>query len=253
MLDLGNLSADLATALAHGDLYALYQPQIDVRSGEVCAVEALCRWRRSMGDSVGPDVFIPLAEESGIIHDLGRFMLDECLAMRDGFAATERAIDVSVNVSPMQLTRASFVDYLIAQATARSTEESALTIEITESMPVADMSVIVPRLEQLRELGVGVSLDDYGTGHASLAQLRLLPLTEVKLDKSLVQSGSRRAKRVLAEAIDRARELRLRIVAEGVETEEHLAFARDLGCDRAQGFLFGEPMETAEVETLGRS
>ncbi|KAA9104979.1 EAL domain-containing protein [Microbacterium rhizomatis] len=250
MLDLDNLSADLATALAHGDLYALYQPQIDLRGEQICAVEALCRWRRADGEAVGPDVFIPAAERSGIIHDLGRFMLDECLAMHDRFVATGRAIDVSVNVSSMQLTRSSFVDYLIAQAAKRSPGAPTMTIEITESMPVSDMSVIVPRLEEVRALGVGVSLDDFGTGHASLAQMQLLPLTEVKLDRSLIQSASRKAGRALREGVERARDRGLRIVAEGVETEEHLAYARDLGCDRAQGYLFAAPMSTSDVEAL---
>lgn len=250
MLDRENLSADLATALAHGEIYAAYQPQIGVLDGGLCAVEALCRWQRPGGQAVGPDVFIPLAEESGIIHDLGRFMLDECLALRTRLALTGRAVDVSVNVSPVQLTRDSFVDYLIAQVSDHATTVSALTIEITESMPVADLSVVVPRLAELRSLGVGVSLDDYGTGHASLAQLRLLPLTEVKLDRSLIQNGGRKAVRVLGEAVGRARELGLRIVAEGVETPEHLEFARDLGCDRVQGFLFAEPMSAAELDDL---
>lgn len=250
MPDLQILSAEFDSALAKREIYALYQPQIDPSTGTVVGVEGLCRWNRTDGENVGPDVFIPLAEASGAIHEVGRFMLDECLVQIDHWRAGQHPVDVAVNVSPLQLVTDRFAEYLITQLTEHALPGMPLTIEITESLPVGDIDVIVPRLEKLRAAGVGISLDDYGSGHASLRQLDTLPLSEVKLDRSLIQSGTGSTIRILEQAVERARDLGLRVVAEGVETAEHLELARSLGCDRVQGYLFAPPMSVGEVDEL---
>ena len=250
MLDKDDLSRELEADLARGGVYALYQPLIEVATGELVGVEGLCRWGRARGTEIGPDVFIPMAESTGLIHALGLFMLDECLAVGDRWRAAGRHIEVSVNVSPVQLTRATFSADLAAKLIDRDSPPAALTIEITETLPLRDLDEIVPRLEELRSIDVGVSLDDFGSGYTSVAQLRRLPLTEVKFDRSLIQSSNPDAQESLQQAADRARDLGLRSVAEGVETPEHLELARRLGCDRAQGFLFGPPMRPAEVDAV---
>ncbi|GAA1980553.1 EAL domain-containing protein [Microbacterium pumilum] len=250
MLDRDDLSQELEADLRDGGVYAVYQPLIEVATGDLVGVEGLCRWDRSGGVPVGPDVFIPVAESSGLIHALGRFMVDECLAAGDRWRLAGWNVEVSVNVSPVQLTTATFSSDLAAKMIDRVAPPVAFTIEITESLPLADLDDIVPRLEELRSINVGVSLDDFGSGHASAGQLRRLPLTEVKFDRSLIQSHSPSAMSALQQAVARARELGLRTVAEGIETSQHLERARELGCDRAQGFLFGAPMRIAEVDAI---
>lgn len=243
------LATDLDVALDHDEIYAVFQPQISLVDGAIVAVEALCRWRHPERGLVAPDEFIALAEETGAIQDLGRFMLDQCLAAVDSWRAEGRDIEVSVNVSPVQLEDSRFADYLAAELHRRSLPAHALTIEITEARPVIDLDAIVPRLRVLREHGLGVSLDDFGIGYASIDQLERLPVTELKLDRSLIQNpGSPHLP--LAETVARAHERGLRVVAEGIETSAHLQIARDLGCDRAQGYLLGMPMSKQDVDAM---
>jgi len=250
MLDREKLAADLEIGLHNGDVYALFQPLIDVSSGRIVGAEGLCRWTHSHGFAVPPDMFMPLAEASGLIHELGRFMLDQCLSAVGGWRAGGSVIDVSVNVSPTQLMDLSFAGLLIEQLTARALALSAVTIEITESVPVRDLERILPGLERLRERGVGVSLDDYGTGHASPDQLDRLPLTEVKLDRSLIRDGHAGVTGSLRDVVSRAHERDLRVVAEGIETAEQMSFVQDLGADRAQGYLLGAPMPKTQLDAL---
>jgi len=252
MLDRDDLSRELETDLRNGGVYAVFQPLIEIATGALVGVEGLCRWSRSRGPAIQPEVFIPVAEATGLIHELGRFMLDECLAAADQWRSTGRHVEISVNVSPLQLRTAAFAADLAARVLERLSTPTALTIEITESLPLPDLDEIVPRLEELRALEVGVSLDDFGSGHTSVAQLRGLPLTEVKFDRSLIQSESASDRRTLQDAAARARELGLRTVAEGVETSAHLELAREVGCDRGQGFLLGAPMHRDDVDAILR-
>jgi EAL domain-containing protein (putative c-di-GMP-specific phosphodiesterase class I) len=250
MLPPDELAAGLRDAVNQENLFAVFQPLIDIETGQIVGVEALCRWRQANGELVPPDAFIPVAEATGLIHQVGRFMLDECLAVADHWHAMGTPIEVSVNVSPQQLAEDSFTAYLVQQLDIRDLPLNTLTIEITESLPMTDLGAIVPRLRALLNLGVGVSLDDYGTGHASAERLGTIPVTELKLDRSLIQSDSRRTMRSLENAVGQAKERGLRIVAEGVETPAHLELARELECDRAQGYLLGLPMRAWDVDTL---
>ena len=252
MLDRDDLSRELRTDLRSGGVYAVFQPLIEIATGVLVGVEGLCRWHRSRGPVIQPEVFIPVAESTGLIHELGRFMLDECLAAADRWRTAGHDVEVSENVSPLQLTTPTFSADLAAKMIERLSTPTALTIEITESLPLRDLNEIVPRLEELRSTDVGVSLDDFGSGHTSVAQLRRLPLTEVKFDRTLIQSESATARRTLQDAAAKAKELGLRTVAEGVETSAHLELAREVGCDRAQGFLLGAPMRLAEVDAILR-
>lgn len=244
------LAAGLRDAVIHENLFAMFQPLIDLETRGIVGVEALCRWRQTDGELIPPDAFIPVAEATGLIHEVGRFMLDECLTVADHWHAAGTPLEVSVNVSPRQLADDSFIAYLTLQLQMRGLPRRTLTVEITESLPMTDLGAIVPRLGALLDLGVGVSLDDYGTGHASTERLEAIPVTELKLDRSLIQSDSRRTMRSLEEAVRQAKGRGLRIVAEGVETPAHLELARDLGCDRAQGFLLGLPMRAWDVDAL---
>ena len=244
------LPNDLVGAVERGEMVAYFQPQIDLSSDSIVAVEALVRWDHPVLGQLAPGEFIGLAEQTGLIHSIGKHMLEQCLDAAEEWRAAETHLEVSVNVSPVQLASPDFARHLTAELTRRALPQDAVTIEITESMPVIDLPGVVIRLRQFRELGLGVALDDFGVGHATIEQLDDLPVTELKLDRSLIQDDSESMTSYLAEIVDLAHERGLRVVAEGVETEAHLQRVRALGCDRAQGFLLGRPMPREDVERL---
>ena len=245
-----HLASDLATARPGEDLLAVFQPQIDLASGSIVAAEVLCRWRHPRIGFVPPDVFIPLSEETGAIELIGELMLDEALDLISTWRRQNVPIQAAVNVSPLQLTTHAFVDGLQERLELLGTPPHALTVEITESQPIDELGIVIGELERLRSLGIEVALDDFGTGHASTSQLERLPISEVKLDKSLIQSHSPAAVRGLSAAVKLARERGLRVVAEGIETGSHLRRAMELGCDRVQGYLLGRPLRRASFDAL---
>lgn len=247
--DFVDLSAELEIALGDGQLAAVFQPQFSVRTGKIVAAEGLCRWTHPRFGPIPPDRFIPIAEATGAIHAIGQFMIDQCIAAGDRWSAVAPRIEVSVNVSPLQLTE-SFAEDLHKRWSARDFPVDSLILEITESLPVTDLEVSVPRLAALRDVGFGISLDDYGTGHASKEQLDRLPITEVKLDRSLIQTRSSTPSGQVQEIVAFAHDRDVRVVAEGIENAEQLQFARDAGCDRVQGYLLGTPMPATRIQEL---
>lgn len=244
MLD---LATSLVGAVTRGEIRAAYQPQVDLRSGRVVAVEALCRWQHSQLGVVPPDQFIPVAEDAGFIHEIGRFMAEQAIG-----ALADWPIDVSVNVSPAQLETPAFTEWLRATLARTGGLGARLTLEITESRPISDLAPLLRRLQPLRRLGVGIALDDFGTGHSSVKQLKRLHGTEVKLDRSLVCDPRTEVFDRLAAVVELAHRAGIRVVAEGIETDADLARARALGCDRGQGYLLARPMPRDEVTRLLR-
>lgn len=243
------LAGDLHGALERGELYSVFQPQVALSTGAIVATEVLCRWRHPVRGSIPADEFIAVAEDTGAIQAIGRFILDEALQALDDWHAAGQLIGVSVNVSLLQLTEDGFASYLAEQAARRGPSRHALTIEITESRPMREPDVVLPVLGRLRGFGVGVALDDFGTEYSSVARLERLPITELKLDRSLIQQDPVR-RPDLAETVRRVHRRGLRVVAEGVETRRQLDYARELGCDRAQGFLFSGAAERGAFEDL---
>jgi len=241
---------DLPFAAERGQLYPLFQPLVGIQTGGIEAVEALCRWQHPELGLLMPDLFIPVAERIGAIDSIGLLMLGECLAVAGSWHADGQLVEVSLNVSPVQLSSGVFLEALVEGITRRDLPPHALTIEITESLPVTELDTVVPRLADLRALGLGVSLDDYGTGHSSLEQLERLPATEIKLDRSLIQDGALGSFGSLTEIVTLAHNRGVRVVAEGIETPGQLALAQSLGCDRLQGYLLGMPMPKGELELL---
>jgi diguanylate cyclase (GGDEF)-like protein len=237
-----DLAAALDGAVVRGEISAWFQPQIDVRTGAIVAAEALSRWNHPELGAIGPGTFIPVAEDAGLIVEIGSFMAEQCVAALERWSTPERPIDVSLNVSPLQLLDSEFADWLAEVIARRPFDSGRLTIEITESRPIADIDAVLGRLARLRTLGVGVAIDDFGAGHASLDQLKRLHGSEIKLDRSLVSDLSPRATEEMANAIAVARASGIRVVAEGVESEQHLDRVIRLGCDRAQGFLISRPL-----------
>ncbi len=244
-----SIEQDLVGAVARHEIEAYFQPQIDVSTGRITSVEALARWRHPTRGFVSPAEFIPVAERTGLIHEIGAFMLEEGCRHAARWRHDGLAVHVSVNVSALQLATRDVYDRLHALLGEYDLPEGTLTIEITESQVISDLAGVATRLDRLRAIGLGVSLDDFGTGHSSLAQLRDLPITELKIDKSLIQENTSNGA-LIAVAVNLLQERGVSVVAEGVETLEHLDLVQRIHCDRAQGYLFGRPVPVAELDPV---
>jgi diguanylate cyclase (GGDEF)-like protein len=238
------LEADLHGAAARGELLLHFQPQFDLVRERVSSVESLVRWRHPVRGLVPPGAFIPLAEESGLIGEIGDWVVQEACATAAGWRRRGFDLTVSVNVAAPQLHDPAFGERVRAVLSSVGLPPPALVLEITESQVVADPMATRRQLQQLRDLGVGVSVDDFGTGYSSLSQLRRLPVTEVKIDRSFIAEldETRGSWEFLEGLVGLARGLRLRVVAEGVETSEQLEVLGRVGCDLAQGFLLSRPL-----------
>lgn len=245
---MAELATDLTGALDRGEIEAWFQPQLDLHGGGIVGAEALCRWHHPQLGILSPDTFIPLAEELGHIHGIGQFMAEQCWEAIDHWRQLGHQLDLSVNVSPLQLQDSSFTDWLRGRVSFSGA--GRLTIEITESLPLEDVPALVPRLDELRSMGFGIAIDDFGVGQASLTQLRRLHGTELKIDRTLIVDASAETTERLIRVVDYARSTGIRVVAEGVETYDQLARVRELGCDRAQGYLIARPMPRSEVDAL---
>jgi EAL domain-containing protein (putative c-di-GMP-specific phosphodiesterase class I) len=244
------LIADLAGAVERGEIIAHYQPQIDVASGRIVAVESLSRWVHPQLGMQSPLVFIPIAEEFGMIDDIGDFMLDDACHFVASLRARDIPLEVSVNVSALQLATPAFFTRLAELISDLQLEPGAITLEITESRFIANRPQVSKRLGALRDLGIGVSIDDFGVGHSSVEQVLALPASELKIDRLIVQDESATNGALLATIVRLVTDRGLRTVAEGVETEAQLQRVRELGCDRAQGYLIGRPMSRDDLEAL---
>jgi len=245
---LDELRADLNGAVERGEIIAYFQPQISITGGHVVAAEALSRWAHPTEGMIGPDVFIPLAEQSGVIDDIGDFMLREACQFAVWCQAQGHAIDIAVNVSADQLHDAEYAANVVKLLREVGLHPRYLTIEITESQAIIDVSEVAQRLDWLRSVGVSISVDDFGTGFSSVGQVLDLRATELKIDKEFIQYSPASVTTLLTAVIDFAHDKGLRVVAEGIETEEQLARVRALPCDRAQGYLIGMPVPATEFD-----
>jgi EAL domain-containing protein (putative c-di-GMP-specific phosphodiesterase class I) len=243
------LAGQLRRAFVAGELTAYFQPQYDLKTGRVVAVEALCRWQHPREGLLLPGRFIDIAEQYGLIADLGRYMLEESGRQIADWNKRGVTVGVSINVSPSELTP-EFAAAVLGRLRDFDLPRGAVTVEITESPAILYSDDEFTTLNALIDGGVGVSIDDFGTGHTSLELVRRLPLTEVKIDKSLVQDAGDEVDALVRECLTIAHERGATVVAEGIETTEHFERAVGWGCDRAQGYFFSPPLPVAEVEPL---
>lgn len=251
------VEADLRRALDRGEIVVHYQPVIDLVSREIVGVEALARWRHPERGLVGPDVFIPLAEESGLIEVLGAQVLRAACAQSVRWStelSLPAPIRVSVNLSPRQLRGDGVVDTVGAALQDSGLSSAYLTLEITEGAMMHDAETALRRLQALKRLGLRLAVDDFGTGYSSLSYLQRFPIDVLKIDRSFVERVDQGpSESALTRAIVRlAQTLRLDAIAEGVETESQARALTHLGCSLAQGFLFHRPMPADEVTDLLR-
>jgi EAL domain-containing protein (putative c-di-GMP-specific phosphodiesterase class I) len=245
-----SLESRLRRAVHDNELLLHYQPQISLITGKVIAVEALVRWNDPERGIVHPSSFIPLAEESRLIVPVGEWVLrTACEQMR---AWRDSGVDVgavAVNLSPRQFQQHDLVELVRRTLHETGLDGNALEIEITESTAMQNAEVSLEVLHALRAIGVGISLDDFGTGYSSLNYLKRFPINAVKVDRAFVGGvGTNESDSAIVSAVIAiARTLRLRVVAEGVETEDQFAFLQRRQCDEAQGFYFSPPLAADNI------
>ncbi|HEY7966016.1 MAG TPA: EAL domain-containing protein [Solirubrobacteraceae bacterium] len=246
-----SIERDLRSAIARGEFSVFYQPVVSLRDGSVVSCEALLRWQHPQWGVVSPDEFIPLAEENGLIVQLGAWVLETALAQVAQWRADGHDVGVSVNLSPRQLTLDNVAATVSEQLAKAAVPADALTLEITETAVLSDPFGAAAKLTELRELGVKVAFDDFGTGYSSLRHLSQLPVDVIKLDRAFVSvlkgDGEPRDRAILIAVTAAARELGISVVAEGVEDVEQLAELKRADCSLGQGYLFADPRPAAEV------
>lgn len=242
------LESELRHALEHGGFQLLYQPQVELRDHAVCGAEALLRWHHREEGWVSPDEFIPVAEACGLIVPLGHWILDTvCRQARSWHEAGLPAIRMSINLSPVQIRRPELPEVVAATMQANRLDPSALELEITERMLMDDTTRTRTTLERLRALGIGLSLDDFGTGVSSLSFLKRFPIDRIKIDGSFVADIGNAAENdaLVKVMISLAHSLGMQVIAEGIENRTQIEFLDAHGCDQAQGFHIGRPMSPA--------
>ncbi|MFT4158886.1 MAG: EAL domain-containing protein [Shinella sp.] len=244
---------ELRRALARSELFLQYQPQMDLSTGRIFAVEALIRWRHPERGLVAPGDFIPLAEETGLIGPIGDWTLREACRQNKAWQdAGLPFIVVSVNVSARQFQEKDWVERVAAALSESGLEAHYLELELTESMIMDDVQQAVETMHRLERLGVHLAIDDFGTGYSSLASLKRFPVGRLKIDRSFVRDlpddGDDAA--IARAVISLAHSLQLRVIAEGVETREQIDFLREAGCDEIQGFYLSHPIDARALQAI---
>lgn len=248
-----SVEQDLRCALKRHEFALHYQPKIDFSTGEITGAEALLRWKHPKRGLIPPEQFIPIAEESGLILPIGAWVLRQaCLQAKAWGDAGLPMIDVSVNVSAIQLRNEEFIEDLSAILDETGLAAQRLELEVTESSLMRNSELVAPILRLLRELGVRISVDDFGTGYSSLSYLQQFALDAIKIDQSFIRriTSFPADSTVLSAIISLGQSLKLRVIAEGVETAEEHAFLRGQDCDEAQGFYFSMPLPAVQFAKL---
>ncbi|MGK2958612.1 MAG: sensor domain-containing protein [Acidimicrobiales bacterium] len=247
------LAGELVGALAGGDIVLHYQPLVELETGRIVGFEALVRWGHPTRGFLSPAVLMPIAEAADLDGELAKWAIEQSLTDLDSWQTSSAPLlSMTVNLSARQLARPSVVCEITQALNKANTEPSQFIIDLTERAAVAEAGVSREGLRRLQELGVGISLDDFGSGHSSLLFLRHLPISMVKVDPTFVMSigADSRDQALVSAVVAMADGLGLVTVAEGVETEDQMAMLRSLGCNQAQGHLFGRPQPAIEVKRL---
>jgi EAL domain-containing protein (putative c-di-GMP-specific phosphodiesterase class I) len=234
------LEHELRHAIARREMNLVYQPQTDIKSGEIVGFEALLRWNNTSRGHIAPSTFIPIAEECGSILQIGEWVLRE--ACQEA-ASWVQPLSIAVNVSAIQLHHADFSRLVHEVLIQTKLSPHRLEIEITETALVRDLVRALATLRQLKSMGIRIAMDDFGTGYSSLSNLRAFPFDKIKIDGSFIKSvnSSEQAATIVRAVLGLGRGLGLPVLAEGVETSDELQFLADELCDEAQGYLLGRP------------
>jgi diguanylate cyclase (GGDEF)-like protein len=252
-----HLEADLRKALERQEFRLFYQPIVALSSGKITGFEALIRWMRPDGKRISPELFIAVAEDMGLILPLGRWILKEACRQMQVWQqeAWGSELTISVNVSVKQLSRLTMVDEIDQALLETGLARSALKLEITESHLMDNQQVVANVLEKLRSRQIPLSIDDFGTGYSSLSYLHRLPVDILKVDRSFVQNMHQDpdSHNIVKAIISLAHSLNMKVIAEGVETEQHYQMLSDLGCEFGQGYWFARPISAEDVAELLQS
>lgn len=243
-------SADeLRTAIDAGELVNYYQPKVAVTTGAIVGVETLVRWRHPVDGMVFPNQFIGIAEDHGLIDDLTRVVLKGAMAQSKAWQQAGLRLRVAVNVSMDNLSSVAFADFVAGAATAAGVAPQDIVLEVTESRLMLDQRAPLEVLTRLRLKRFRLSIDDFGTGHSSLTQLRDIPFDELKIDQSFVRGAwhDDTARAIYDASLNLGKQLGMTVVAEGVEDRDDWDFVRRTKCDLAQGFFIGRPMPAADL------
>jgi diguanylate cyclase (GGDEF)-like protein/PAS domain S-box-containing protein len=248
-----DLESELRAAVDDAQFELRYQPKLDLRSGRIIDAEALLRWAHPTRGVIGPDAFLWLAQDTGLMLAIGAWVLDEAVRQAAAWQRSGFHLVIDVNLSVVELTRPSLVGDIAEAVSSAGVEPSVLNIEITEHAPVADLGATLAALNGLRELGTHVTLDDFGTGYSSLTWLQELPVDSVKLDRSLTARLPEHdpSRQIISSIIDLNHALGHVTIAEGVETPVQLEVLAELGCDHAQGYLIGRPVRADQLRLGG--
>lgn len=244
------LENNLRNALGKNEFILNYQPQIDLKSEEVVGFESLLRWNSSEYGLVSPRDFIPVAEETGEIVEIGEWILKEaCLFAIRVSEKYQKKIEVSVNISPVQLKKSNFTDMVKRVLSETGAKSCLLGIEVTETTLMESFEDSIEKLEELSKMGIKIYLDDFGTGYSSLNYLLRLPINTLKIDKSFIDDMMTEHKggKIISQIIDLAHDIDLDVVAEGVEQEEQLSILKRFNCDAVQGYIYSKPLSEEDV------
>lgn len=247
------IERELRYAIERGQLILYYQPIFDILNGKIIAAEALLRWLHPEKGMISPKEFIPIAEETGLIKSIGDWVIHEaCRQNRYWQELRLPKIRVAVNISGYQFQQKNLLEIIKAALSKTELEPCYLSIEITESVAMQDLSYTTEIIKSMAEYGIAIALDDFGTGYSSLSYLKTLPINIVKIDKSFIQNlDLKKEQKQIAQAIiNLAHGLNCRVTAEGVERQEELEYLIKQNCDFAQGYLFHKPLIPEEFEEL---
>lgn len=245
------LESAMRQALEEEQFILHYQPQIDIHTGQLVGAEALIRWHHPSLGMVSPGEFIPLAEDNGFIVPLGDWVLrTACQKIREWNNAAARPVRIAVNISARQFREPDFIDKVDQILAETGIDPALLEIEITESVIMEDVEEAIFTLTDLKVRHINLALDDFGTGYSSLNYLQKFPLSHLKIDRSFVNDvcSSEQSAEIASSIIALAQNMKIQVIAEGVETEEQMEFLRGKGCDEAQGFLISRPIPPEQME-----
>jgi EAL domain-containing protein (putative c-di-GMP-specific phosphodiesterase class I) len=249
------LEMDLREALEKDEFFLAYQPTIDLSDLSPTGLEALIRWKHPIRGVVQPDDFIPLLEETGLIVEVGKWVLEEACAQGAAWRAAGYEIGMAVNVSGRQLDTDQLIGDIEGALSESGLEPGALTIEITETTLMRNVQETARRLTQIKALGVRIAIDDFGTGYSSLAHLQRFPVDALKIDRSFVSQlqHNQEGETLIHTLVQLGKALSIETFAEGIEDQQELSLLQDEDCDKGQGFLFARPLDVDATEAFLQS
>jgi EAL domain-containing protein (putative c-di-GMP-specific phosphodiesterase class I) len=250
------MESNLRRAIKQHEFVLHYQPLISLQSGLIVGVEALIRWHHADLGMIMPDRFIGIAEETGLINQIGDWVLGEaCRQAQRWIEAGVPLAVMAVNVSPVQFRQIGFVDAVAGALAASGLEAGVLELEVTEGTVMHDADATLGTLSALDRMGVALSVDDFGTGYSSLAYLKRFPVSKLKIDRSFIRDLETDLddQAIASTIVSMGRNLRMTVLAEGVETLEQLTLLRNMDCDMAQGYFFSRPQGAEEITELLRT